>query len=146
VTYKKTLFLAGPKKYVVLIALAITGCSFNDDLSLACSGSKDVMSIVDREFVERAVPFTISFRAKRQNKLAIFSNPIYAVTVDGTSYNQSEVFLFDNRLSGTNSIGGLATSFRFELDTRVLTLVEKSTLTIGKEKYGLMNTFTGKCS
>jgi uncharacterized protein YcfL len=137
------------KKYTALIALTaliVTGCSSNYDLSLACVGSKDVMTVVDKGFVERAVPLTISLRTERQNKMSVFSHPIYKVVIDNTTYDPKDVYLFDNKLSGAQSTEYVANSFRFELDTRVLTLVEKSTLTIGRESYSLMNTFTGKCS
>lgn len=131
---------------IVGCVVTITGCA-DGSTNLACAGTNVITEIRNGDFVETQVPLVISLQINAIQSFNPFGNRSYKVRVDNQTFEEDEIVVFTRDIKGIKVFGDdTAVSFRFNLDTKVLSMYRKKTIKQKNIKYSTPEEFTAKCS
>ena len=141
--------VASEMKTVGLIfafVLAITGCA-DGSANLACSGTNVVTEVRNGNFFETQVPLVISLQISAVKSLNPFGEKSYEARVNYQTFAKDDIITIKREINGFKEFDSdTGVSFRFNLDTKVLSIYRKKTIRQQNVKYSAPEEFTGKCS
>lgn len=135
------------KTFPLLIVCVLTtaGCA-DGSTNLACSGTNVVTEVRNGDFVETQVPLVISLQIHEIQSMNPFGEKFYEARVSNQTFGKDDTSLYKRELTGTKKFSDSSLYFRFNFDTKVLSIYRQKTIRQQNARYSAPEEFTGKCS